>query len=44
MKRRSDKLKPSEIKTENEKETNLLGYQIYHDSKDIYINFQEEEP
>ena len=43
MKKRNDKLKPSEIQTGKEKENNPLGYPIYPDNEDIYKNFQEEE-
>ena len=43
MKRTSDKLKPSESKTDSEKENSLPGYPIYPDSEDIYKKFLEEE-
>jgi len=43
MKKRSDKLRPSESQTNSEKENSLPGYPLYPDSEDIYKKFQEEE-
>ena len=42
MKKKINKLAPSESQTEKKKEDNPQGYPLYPDSEDIYENFQKE--